>query len=206
MPAGLSSTRWSGSLVRRRWLAITGQSAAVAVVNMPLGYELPFGKCLAVIGAAALVNLWLRIRYPASHRLGDGVATALLAFDILQLAALLFLTGGLQNPFTILFLAPVLISATALPPVRTLGLGGLAAACATGLAFAHLPLPWEPPARFEMPGLYVAGIWTALLLALAFTGLFSYRVAEEARQLSAARAAPHQVRAPPPPQAPRQRT
>ena len=67
-----------------------------------------------VIAASVWVNLILRVQYPASHRLSDNIATALLAFDILQLTGLLYLTGGLENPFAMLFLAPVLISATAL--------------------------------------------------------------------------------------------
>ena len=130
------------TLVRLRWLAVTGQSAAVAGVHLGLGFPLPFGLCFLVIAASAWLNLALRIRYPASHRLGDNAATFLLGFDILQLAALLYLTGGLQNPFAMLFMAPVLISATALPPERTFGLGLLAIGCATLLVLVHRPLPW----------------------------------------------------------------
>ena len=181
------------TIVRLRWLAVFGQALAVTIVNFPLGYKMPFGACLAVIGAAAAVNLWLVIRRPASHRLDDDLATALLAFDILQLAALLYLTGGLQNPFAILFLAPVLISATALSPWRTLALGLLAAFCATLLAFVHRKLPWDAGVPLELPAVYVGGIWTAILLGIGFTGLFAYRVAEEARQLSAALAATEMV-------------
>ena len=177
------------TLVRLRWLAVIGQGAAVSLVHFGLGYQLPFGACFAVIAAAAAVNLGLRIRRPASHRLGDDAATVLLAFDILQLAGLLFLTGGLQNPFAILFLAPVLISATALAPQRTLGLGLLAVACASVLILVHQPLPWGAGRPLELPFLYVAGIWTAILLGIAFTGAFAYRVAEEARQLAQALAA-----------------
>ena len=177
------------TLVRLRWLAVTGQCLAVALVHFELGFELPFAACLGVIAAAAAINLWLRVRRPASHRLGDDGATALLAFDVVQLAILLYLTGGLQNPFAILFLAPVLISATALPPQRTLGLGLLAMLCATLLAFAHRKLPWAEDAGLELPRLYVGGIWTAILLGIAFTGAFAYRIAEEARQLSQALAA-----------------
>src|SRR4051812_40481687 len=178
------------TLVRLRWLAVTGQCAAVAFVHFELGFRLPFAACLSVILASAVVNLWFRIRRPASHRLGDDAATFLLAFDLLQLAALLYLTGGLQNPFSILFLAPIMISATALPPERTLGLGLLAIGCATLLALpVHWPLPWSEGGGLELPFLYVAGIWTAILLGIAFTGAFAYRVAEEGRQLAGALAA-----------------
>lgn len=176
------------TLVRLRWLAVTGQGAAVAGVHFGLGFPLPFEQCFLVIAAAALVNLGLRIRYPASFRLSDDAATLLLGFDILQLAALLFLTGGLQNPFAMLFLAPVLISATALPPERTLALGCLAVGSASILALAHRPLPWAGE-RLEFPFLYVTGVWTAILLGVAFTGVYAWRVAEEARQLAQALAA-----------------
>ncbi len=177
------------TLVRLRWLAVTGQCVAVAIVHLQLGYRLPFAACLGAIAAAAAVNLWLQVRRPASYRLGDDAATGLLAFDIVQLALLLFLTGGLQNPFSILFLAPVLISAASLPPMRTLGLGLVAATCATILARFHLMLPWSSPAGLELPGLYVVGIWTAIVIGIAFTSIFAYRIAEEARQLGNALAA-----------------
>src|SRR3954453_21658160 len=176
------------TLVRLRWLAVTGQSAAVAGVHFGLGFALPFGWCFLVIAASALVNLGMRIRYPASFRLSDNAATLLLGFDILQLAALLFLTGGLQNPFAMLFLAPVLISATALPPERTLGLGCLAVGSASMLVLVHRPLPWSGE-RPELPFLYVTGVWTAILLGVAFIGVYAWRVAEEARQLAQALAA-----------------
>ena len=181
------------TLVRLRWLAISGQALAVALVRFGLGFPLPFGLCFVAIVASATVNLVLRAQFPASHRLGDNPATILLAFDIMQLAALLYLTGGLANPFSILFLAPVLISATALTPERTLGLGLLAVGLATVLALAHRPLPWFPGQTLTLPFLYVTGIWMAILLGTVFTGIYAWRVAEEARQLAEALAATERV-------------
>jgi two-component system, sensor histidine kinase RegB len=177
------------TLVRLRWLAVTGQGAAVAGAHLGLGLPLPFGWCFLVIAASSWLNVALRVRYPSSHRLSDAAAAALLAFDIVQLAALLYLTGGLQNPFSLLFLAPVLISATALPPVHTLALGLLAVGLSTLLALVHRPLPWFATGKLEMPFLYVSGVWTAILLGIAFTGVYAWRVAEEARQLAQALAA-----------------
>jgi two-component system sensor histidine kinase RegB len=177
------------TFVRLRWLAITGQSAAVVGAQFGLGLPLPFGWCFLVIAASSWLNLGLRIRFPASYRLSDDSAALLLAFDILQLAALLFLTGGLQNPFSLLFLAPVLISATALPPERTLALGLLAIGLATLLALVHRPLPWFADGRLELPFLYISGVWTAILLGTAFTGVYAWKVAEETRQLAQALAA-----------------
>ncbi|HEX8167618.1 MAG TPA: ActS/PrrB/RegB family redox-sensitive histidine kinase [Beijerinckiaceae bacterium] len=180
------------TLVRLRWLAVIGQSAAVAGVHFGFGFPLPFGPCFLVIAAAAVLNLALGIRYPASYRLGTDAATLLLGFDILQLAALLYLTGGLQNPFAMLFLAPVLISATALPPERTLALGCLAVGSASLLVLVHRPLPWAGQGP-DLPFLYVTGVWTAILLGVAFTGVYAWRVAEEARQLAEALAATERV-------------
>jgi len=177
------------TLVRLRWLAIAGQAGAVAGVRLGLGFPLPFELCFLVIAVSVWTNLLLRIRYPASHRLSDNAATVLLGFDILQLAALLYLTGGLENPFAMLFLAPVLISATALTPERTLALGLLAVGCATVLVLAHKPLPWFPGQALSLPFLYVSGIWAAILLGTVFTGIYAWRVAEEARQLAQALAA-----------------
>lgn len=174
------------TLVRLRWLAITGQALAVTGIRFGLGFQLPFGLCFFVIAASAWVNLILRIQFPASHRFSDNAATLLLSFDILQLAALLYLTGGLQNPFSMLFLAPVLISATVLQPERTLALGLLAVGSATILVITHRPLPWFAGQSVNLPFLYVTGIWTAILLGTAFTGIYAWRVAEEARQLAQA--------------------
>ncbi|MBS7539671.1 ActS/PrrB/RegB family redox-sensitive histidine kinase [Ancylobacter lacus] len=182
------------TLVRLRWLAVSGQTLAILVVQLVLGFSLPIGACLAVVALSAWLNLALRLRYPGARRLTDGEAAWLLAYDILQLAALLFLTGGLSNPFALLFLAPVLISATALSPRTTVLLGVLAAGCAALVGVWQMPLPWAPgeagvavpPA---LPNLYLVGIWCALAIAIAFIGVHAWRVAEETRELSEALAA-----------------
>ncbi|KPF70719.1 ATPase [Bosea sp. AAP35] len=177
------------TLVRLRWLAVAGQSLAVAGVHFGLGFTLPFGWCFTAIAVSSWLNIALRIRFPLSHRLQPGAATALLAFDIVQLSVLLYLTGGLQNPFSILLLAPVMISATALPPQRTLLLGLLAIAVATLVGLVHLPLPWAGDDRPVLPPAYQLGSWAALVLGLGFTGIYAWRVAKEARDLSDALAA-----------------
>src|SRR5882757_9809388 len=170
------------TLVRLRWLAVVGQTTAVLVVYYGLDYELPIWACLAVIALSAWLNIALRIRFPAAQRLEPDRAAWLLAFDIAELAVLLFFTGGLQNPF--LFLGPVLISATALPPRMTLMLGGLAMACATVLVFVHDPLPWDTNPPLELPDVYVMGVWLSILLSIAFIGLHAWQVTEESRQLA----------------------
>src|SRR5215831_5558476 len=177
------------TLVRLRWLAIIGQTTAVLAVYYGLDFELPIYACLAAIALAAWLNVALRLRFHLTQRLEPDRAAWLLAFDIAELAVLLFLTGGLQNPFAFMFLGPVLLSATALPPRFTLLLGGLAVACATVLVFVHDPLPWDTEPPLELPQVYVMGVWLSILLAIAFIGLHAWQITEESRQLADALAA-----------------
>ncbi|PWB65049.1 MAG: two-component sensor histidine kinase [Bradyrhizobiaceae bacterium] len=177
------------TLIGLRWLSVAGQSAAVLVVHYGFGFELPLVECLTVIGLSAWLNVALRIHSRTTQRLEPGSATWLLAYDVAQLAVLLFLTGGLQNPFAFMFLGPVLISATALPPRMTLMLGGFAVVCATVLVFYHFPLPWRPDDPLRLPSLYLAGIWLSILLAIVSIGAYAWQVAEEARLLADALAA-----------------
>jgi len=172
------------TLSRLRWLALTGQATAVLFTRYALGFPLPIGWCLLVIGLSAVVNIGLRLRLPVTHRLEDRPATLLLGYDLVQLSALLFLTGGLENPFSMLFLAPVMISAASLSPMRTLFLGGLTVVAASLLVRWHLPLPWHPGEEMRLPFLFSAGIWCAVVLGVGFIGVYASRVAEEARQLS----------------------
>jgi two-component system, sensor histidine kinase RegB len=174
------------TLVRLRWLAIIGQTAAVLGVHFYLGYPLPLGLCLAAIALSAWLNIFLAIRWRKSVRLQPSHAGFLLAYDICQLAVLLYLTGGLQNPFSFLFLVPVTISATSLSLNWTLWLGATAFCCASVLAFEHLPLPWKPGEELVLPSIYIAGMWTAIVCGVVFAAIYARRIAEEARQMQAA--------------------
>jgi two-component system sensor histidine kinase RegB len=167
-------------------VSIIGQFTAVLVVRYGLQFSLPVWACLSVIALSAWLNIALRVRFRITQRLDPDRAAWLLAFDIAELAVLLFLTGGLQNPFAFLFVGPVLISATALPPVLTMRLAGFAMLCATLLAFVHYPLPWNPadPDPLVLPGLYIAGIWLSILLAMGFLGVQAWLVTEQSRQLT----------------------
>ena len=121
--------------VRLRWFGVIGQLLTVCFVYLVLGFPLPFGICLAFIALSAWLNVFLRILYPARTRLSTALATCLLAYDILQLSALLYLTGGIENPFTFLLVAPVTVSAATLPPFNTIALGLLGAAATVLLVF-----------------------------------------------------------------------
>src|SRR4051794_17205986 len=131
------------TILRLRWLAALGQLAAIFIVAQGLEFDVPVIPCVAIVGLSALVNLALQIAFNPMQRLEPVYAAALLALNIIDLAAVLYLTGGLQNPFSCLFLAPVLISAAALPVRLTIALGVLGVAGASALVFLHLPLPWD---------------------------------------------------------------
>src|SRR4249920_2781982 len=172
------------TLVRLRWLAVVGQSTAEMVVYFGLDFELPIWACLAVIALSAWLNIALRIRFPMTQRLAPDRAAWLLAFDVAELAVLLFFTGGLENPFAFLFLGPVLISATALPPRMTLMLAAFAVSCATVLVFVHYPLPWSSDDPLELPPIYMLGVWLSILLAIGYISIYAWQITEEARQLA----------------------
>jgi two-component system sensor histidine kinase RegB len=174
------------TLIRLRWMAIVGQSAAVIVVAYVLHFPVPVSLCFGLIACSAWLKRFLACRYPATQRLGPGAAFAILIFDALQLACLLYVTGGLTNPFSVLMAVPVVISATSLSLRLTVLLGVVTIGAATLLAFLHYPLPWFPHSELRMPFIYVAGMWMAVSSSIVFTGLYAWRVAEEARLLATA--------------------
>jgi len=172
------------TLVGLRWLAVAGQTLTLIGVHWGLGFPLPIWSALGIVALTAITNIMLRARKPRVQRLDERRAALILGFDIVQLALLLYLTGGLANPFSVLFLAPVLISATALSPRTTLILGILAVALATALGVHHHPLPWHPDAAYAPPQLFMLGMWASVLVSVAFIGGYAFAVAKETRQLS----------------------
>jgi two-component system sensor histidine kinase RegB len=170
--------------VMLRWLAIAGQCAAILAVHFSLGFDLPVLPCLAAIAASAFLNIWLMFAYPTAHRLGKREAGLYHAYDLVQLAVLVYFTGGLENPFSLLFIVPVTISATTLPLVYTIALGALSLVFISGLAFYHEPLPWWPREILALPSLYIAGVWVSLGLGIVFIAAYAWRIAAEAARMS----------------------
>jgi len=172
------------TLIRLRWYAIIGQLGAVLVVAFGLNYPMPWATCLVLIGLSGGLNLFLARRYRTNYRLSGGGAFALLSFDILQLSTLLMLTGGLQNPFAALLIVPVVVSATSLRQSQIVSLGALTLIAICLLAFFHLPLPWDPDQPLRLPSLFITGAFVAITCTLAFTAIYVFRVAQEARGLA----------------------
>jgi two-component system sensor histidine kinase RegB len=177
------------TLSNLRWLAISGQSAALFLVYFAFGYSLPLGYSVIAIAVSAALNIVLALRYPASHRLANREASYYLAFDVLQLAALLYLTGGIMNPFALMFVAPVVIGAATLNLGNTLILAGIAFASVSLIGIFHRPLPWPSGETLVLPQLYQAGIWAALVIGIGFTSVYAWRIASESARMSAGLAA-----------------
>jgi two-component system sensor histidine kinase RegB len=177
------------TLSNLRWLAVVGQSAALFLVYFALGYSLPILYCAVAIAVSAGLNVVLALRYPPSHRLTNREATFYLAFDVLQLAALLYLTGGIANPFALMFVAPVVIAASTLNLGNVLILAGIAFTSVSLIAIVHRPLPWPTGEVLLLPQLYQAGIWTALVIGIGFTSVYAWRIASESARMSAGLAA-----------------
>jgi two-component system sensor histidine kinase RegB len=171
-----------------RWVAVLGQAATLLVVHFGLGYALPIVAAMAVVAASALLNVIGMVSRGTTARLGEIEAASYLAYDIVQLGVLLFLTGGLANPFAILAIAPVTVGATVLSRLSVIGLSVLTVTAVSLLAVYHLALPWqgEPP---EFPPLYILGVWFALVFAALFIAAYIWSVAEEARRMRDAFAA-----------------
>ena len=176
------------SLVPIRWLAVAGQALALVTVHYALGFHLPLVPALAVVAASVLLNLVHTVHRQRATRYGERDAAVFLGFDTLQLTALLYLTGGLHNPFSILIVAPVTVAATVLSARPVIALSAFAVASITFLAAFHMPLPWlgQPP---PFPAALVLGVWAALVVATLFITFYTWLVAQEARQLRDAVAA-----------------
>lgn len=177
------------TLVALRWGAILGQTFALIIVSQFLGFEYPLLACGLTILASVLVNLVVTFRLPLDRRVSDFEAYMQLGFDLWQLAGLLWLTGGIVNPFSILFLAPVVTAATTLSRWVVLALGGMALTLSFGLVFFYHPLPWSPAGSFDLPIVLKLGIWMAVLVGASFTSFYAWRSTHESRRMAFALAA-----------------
>ncbi|MEM7709588.1 MAG: ActS/PrrB/RegB family redox-sensitive histidine kinase, partial [Pseudomonadota bacterium] len=173
-----------GTLVNLRWLAILGQTVTVVTAALTLTLSFQLSLCLLTIGAAVVANLVATTLLPPTHRLTETSAFFFILFDLVQLTILLFLTGGLNNPFALLFLAPVTISATTLTLRSTAILAAIALAAISLLAAYHMPLTLGDGEPLAMHPLHLAGFWVAIAVGTLFLSGFAYRLTEETEGMS----------------------
>ena len=167
------------TLVALRWFGVVGQSAAIFVATQYYGLQLQVGYAALVITASVIANLISTNFYPENKRLSETQATLWLVFDLVQLSALLFLTGGLNNPFAMLLLAPVTIAATVLHLGNTIFLGLTAISLTTVISVYYVPIIDANGVVLELPMIFQFGFWVALLVGLVFLALYARQVTTE---------------------------
>lgn len=174
------------TLILLRWTAIAGQVAAMLVASQVYGLQLPLGLSALAIGLSVIANLALIMLFPENRRLSEGEAFLTLLFDLTQLACLILATGGLTNPFAILVLAPVTISASVLRLRSTVLLAAVAILFVTVALFWYLPLRFVGGGVLEVPWLFTFGFWLSIVIGVLFLGLYSRKMATEMRSMSQA--------------------
>jgi len=173
------------TLVTLRWLVVAGEALLLLVV-MLLGFSVPYPLCFAVVGAGAWVNLLTGVASPGQRVFGDREATAQLSLDILQVSALVFLTGGASNPFVLLLIAPVTLAAATLPLRPVLILGAMAALLSAVMAVFSLPLPEAPGAAVVIPFSFRVGAAIANIAGIALTAGYVRQAAVESARMALA--------------------
>ena len=172
-----------------RWIAVAGQVTAIFVAILVFRLDLSLGLILVAVGASVAANLVAILVYPRNTRLSENELLGMLLFDAAQLSALLALAGGLNNPFALLLLVPVTISATALRPRSTVLLGAAAILMISLVAVWHIPLRTTEGTVLQMPPLFVWGFWVAIVIGVMFLAVYARRVTAEVHAMSDALAA-----------------
>ncbi|WP_371170208.1 sensor histidine kinase RegB [Aliiroseovarius sp. 2305UL8-7] len=187
-PASILPGRWVRlyTLVVLRWAAIFGQIAAIIVSITLFSLQLHYGLAATAVGLAVIANLVALAVFPKNARLDEQQALGMLLFDTLQLAFMVFLTGGLNNPFMVLIVAPVTVAASALSTRATIIVGSVAIVATTAVGFVNFPLQTQAGAVVLMPDLFVFGIWVAVVTSIVFVGLYTRRISSEVRSMSEA--------------------
>lgn len=189
--AGQQRSNWIRlrTMILLRWVAIVGQLVALLVAEHWYGLQLELGLCYLAVGISVIGNLIAIFVFPENKRLSEFENLMMVMFDLLQLGFLLALTGGLNNPFALLMLGPVTISASVLTTRSTILVGATAIVIVTLLSEYHLPLRTQSGVVLSIPDLFVFGNWIALVIAICFIGLYSRRVTFEMHAMSDALAA-----------------
>ncbi|MGV1952039.1 ActS/PrrB/RegB family redox-sensitive histidine kinase [Agrobacterium vitis] len=190
MHFGTSSRRLRlETLVRLRWLAVAGQTITLAIVALVLQFPMPVLAAAILIGALAVVNFLLQLAFPSTQRLEPIWTLAILALDLFQMGALLFITGGLANPFAPLICVPVIVVFASQPLRHSMALLGLAMVCISVQAFTPFPLPWYADYIDRGGPVMLVAIWCSIVSMTAFAAFYAYRVSKEANLLADALAA-----------------
>ncbi|WP_170334359.1 sensor histidine kinase RegB [Ruegeria arenilitoris] len=179
------------TLILLRWVAIIGQFTAITVAQQYFQVQLELALCYLAIGISVMGNMTAILLFPKNKRLTEFENFLMVLFDLSQLAILLYLTGGLNNPFALLLLGPVTISANVMSTRSTVIVGAVAIVLTSLLAEFHLPLRTEQGLILQIPDLLLFGNWAAVVIAIVFIGAYSHRVSSEVQSMSEALSATH---------------
>ena len=168
-----------------RYIAIFGQFIAVNLVFFYFDLQFPLKESYIIILVGLITNLFLQLRVKV-NQLKDSYASLFLLYDLFQLSSLLYLTGGIFNPFSILIIIPTIVSSTFLSMGTTIILGVITSFLLFILSFIYLPLPGLEKNFFEVPTYYKHGILIAILIGLIFLSYFGIRFAGETKKRSEA--------------------
>ena len=169
------------TVVILRWIALIGQLLTIYFVHFYVGFDLPLIFCSLTIFCGGLTNIFIQFNF-RKNQLSNIESTILLFYDVIQLAVLIYLTGGVTNPFIIFLIVPALISSTLLNLASTLFLSIITIMSLTLLTFNYFPLPSEGNIHFHVPDYYIYSIPSALVIALIFLNYFGFRFGYEARR------------------------
>ncbi len=169
------------TVVILRWIALIGQLITIYFVHFYINFELPLIFCSLTIFFGGLTNIFIQFNFK-KNQLSNIESTILLFYDVIQLAVLIYLTGGVTNPFIIFLIVPALISSTLLNLASTLFLSVITIMSLVLLTFNYFPLPSEGNLHFHVPDYYIYSIPSALVIALIFLNYFGFRFGYEARR------------------------
>lgn len=174
------------TIIWLRWAAIVGQLAALFVAERFYGLQFELGLFYLVIGASVLANIVAMFIFPENRRLSERENFFMVLFDLLQLGVLLYLAGGLNNPFSILIVGPVAVSATVLSSRSTIILGLITIAMASVMTQFYFPLRTDQGFIMRIPDVFIFGTWAAIVIAVVFLGVYVRRIASDANAMSEA--------------------
>ena len=167
-----------------RWVAVAGQLAAIIIAFQYFELALDLSLCFFAVGLSALANIVASLFFPESKRLSELENVFMILFDLFQLAFLLFLTGGLNNPFSFLLVAPVVVSAAALKKKSTIIIGSAAVLIVTLLSHFFVPLETLSGKTLTIPDIFLFGNWVAISTGIVFLAFYSNRVTSELNTMS----------------------
>ena len=164
-----------------RWIALIGQLITIYLVHFLFNFQLPLIYCSLTIFFGGLTNIFIQFNFK-NNQLNNIESTILLFYDVLQLSVLLYLTGGVTNPFIVFLIVPAIVSSTLLNLSSTIFLSIITGISLILLTFNYYPLPHPGDLHFHVPNYYIYSIPSALMIALIFLNYFGFRFGYEARR------------------------